>query len=120
MTFIENIYQKFKETYNAGNWSEYEIAGGKVALSPSLTEAIVYTDGRYPTILEGYQVNDTITETEKTLWGIAVIELADPFEVVTVKEGDSYSFKPGRPYSISGKCVSYITMDKPWDSKQKH
>lgn len=119
MTPIEQAYEHFKAQLGAGAWPEHVVPGGKVVASPDGMRCLVWTDGRYPSWEEGYHVNDAITETEEILWGAAVIELAGPFELSSVKAGERVALMPGRPYSVGGKCVSLITMDKPWDSAQK-
>lgn len=120
MTLTEQQYALAKETYNTKDWNEYETPGGMVVVNPNGLEAIVMTDGRYPTIEEGYQINDYISETETVLWGTAVIELPDSGEIVVTTVGESFTFIPGKKFSISGKCVCKVVMDQKWDSSQKH
>lgn len=117
---IEQTYEHYKAEFGCGAWPEYEVPGGKVVVSPDGLRCLVFTDGRYPAFEEGYHVNDSITETEQILWGAAVVELAAPFELIAVGAGARISLLPGRPYSVSGKCVSMISMDRTWDSAQKH
>ncbi len=120
MRTIEKKYEEIKKEYAAETWNEYDLPGGKVAVNPNGLEALVMTDGRYPTYDEGYQINDYISETEKILWGAAVIELPDTLEIIVTKEGESYTFLPKVRFSITGKCVCHVSMDQVWDSSQKH
>jgi hypothetical protein len=119
MTPIEVAYAAMKQKHGAHTWPEFEVPGGKVAVHPDATLAIVYTDGRYPASSEGYHLNERITETEEVLWGAAVVEWLQPPELRVMRAGDVLAFAPGRPYSVSGKCVSLIRMDPPWDASQK-
>jgi hypothetical protein len=120
MNLIETIYAAIKAEHGATEWPEYALPGGKVVVSPCAQQAFVFTDGRYPTLDDGFHLNDRIAETEDVLWGGAVFEFTDPPEVVVARAGDSVRFPPGRPYSVSGKCVSRVRMDQPWDTTQKH
>lgn len=120
MRLIEQKYQEYKEQYGAQEWAEYGLPGGKVALNPNGLEAIVLSDGRYPSYEEGYQINDYITETETVLWGAGVIELPDEGKIIIAQANDSYSFAPKQRFSITGKCVCHVVMDQRWDSAQKH
>ncbi|MBB3118014.1 hypothetical protein [Pseudoduganella violacea] len=119
MIQIEQIYEAYKAQLGAQAWPEYTVPGGKSAVSPDGLRCLVLTDGRYPAAAEGYHVNDTITETEEVLWGAAVVELVEPFELFTLQAGERAVLAPGRPYSVSGKCCSLIHMDRRWDSQQK-
>jgi hypothetical protein len=119
MNTIETVYEQTKRQFGAEHWPEFEIPGGKVALSPQSRHAVVFTDGRYPALADGFHLNALITESEQIVWGGAVVEFEQPHELVVVKAGDVIGMPPGRPYSLSGKCVSFITMDRPWDSGQK-
>jgi hypothetical protein len=119
MKQIEQQYQHYKASLDAGSWPEYDVPGGKVVVSPDGLRCLVYTDGRYPLFEDGFHVNDSITETEEILWGAAVVELAEPFELLSLAQGERLALQPGRPYSVSGKCVSLISMDRSWDGAQK-
>jgi hypothetical protein len=119
MNLIETFYAAAKAKLGADRWPEYSLPGGKVAVSPCSQQAIVFTDGRYPTLADGFHLNDHIAETEEVLWGGAVVEFTDPPELIVIRAGDTIRFPPGRPYSVSGKCVSRVCMDKPWDTTQK-
>lgn len=119
MTPLELAYANAKRWHGAQDWPEFDVPGGKVVVSPDSTLAIVYTDGRYPTQSEGYHLNERVTETEEVLWGAAVVELLEPQELQVMQAGDVVALAPGRPYSVSGKCVSLIRMDPPWDASQK-
>lgn len=119
MTSLELAYAHAKTCHGAQHWPEFDVPGGKVAVSPDATLAIVYTDGRYPTQSEGYHLNEHVTETEEVLWGAAVVELLGPQELRVMQAGEVIALAPGRPYSVSGKCVSLIRMDPPWEPSQK-
>lgn len=89
------------------------------AVNDGASLAIVCTDGRYPAERDGYHLNEYITETEEVLWGAAVVEFLQPREIKVVQVGDLIALRPGRPYSISGKCVSLIHMHPSWVATQK-
>ena len=119
MTPLEIAYADAKRARGAQEWPEFDVPGGKVVVSPDATLAIVYTDGRYPARDEGFHLNERITETEEVLWGAAVVEYLHPQALQVMQVGDVVRLLPGRPYSVSGKCVSLIHMDPPWDARQK-
>ena len=119
MNPIIEKYQEYKKQFHAETWNEYPLPGGMVCVNSEQTEALVYMDGRYPTIEDGYQVNDFITETEEVLWGAMIVEFLDPKELIIVNAGEKISCNPKRPISMSGKCVCRVTFDQVWDGKQK-
>jgi hypothetical protein len=119
MTTVASAYQALKRRHGALAWPEFEVPGGKAAVSPDATLAIVCTDGRYPAPSQGFHLNERITETEQLLWGSALVEFLQPPEQRSVRAGDVVQLLPGRPYALSGRCVSLVHMDPPWDASQK-
>lgn len=117
---LEEAYLAVLRDHDAGTWPEHELPGGKVRVSPDGMKAIVLQDGRYPNVSEGYQINDFITETAMNLFGVMAVEFPATGEIRNVLVGDSASFGPNLPFSISGKCICLITMSEPWQSSQKH
>ena len=120
MNEVEKQYEAAKQQFAGADWNEYETPGGKVTVNPDGLEAIVMTDGRYPTVEDGYQINDYISETETVLWGAAVIEFPDSEELIITTIGQSCTFIPKKRFSIAGKCVCKVVMDQKWESSQKH
>ncbi len=116
MNLFETQWNHFLQQYQATGWPVYEVAGGKCALSPDKTQAIVWCDGRYPKQEDGYSINEFCTETTKTLWGACVLEIDD--KLIVLPEGKSYAIMPHKKYSITGKCISHVTITPPWDSSQ--
>ena len=116
MTIIKKAFAKFLQEYNLSNEKVYPNAGGEVVLNGAGTVAVVWTDGRYPEISDGYSINQICTETITVLFGYVIVEIRD--ELIVLELGDKLAITPHTPYSISGKAVCLVDISPKWNSEQ--
>jgi hypothetical protein len=116
MTTIKKNFNKFLKEYNLGEADIYPTAGGEVSLNSVGTLAVVWTDGRYPEIKDGYSINAVCTETITVLYGYVIVDIRDEF--VVLEKGDRLAITPETPYSMCGKSVCLVEISPKWDSDQ--
>ncbi len=116
MSTIKKNFIKLLREYNLTDAIVYPTAGGEVCLNLEGTLAIVWTDGRYPEIKDGYSVNKICTETITVLHGYVVVDIRD--ELMVLEKGDRLAITPETLYSLSGKAVCLVEISPKWDSEQ--
>jgi mannose-6-phosphate isomerase-like protein (cupin superfamily) len=116
-TTLRTLFQEFIAEKGYEEDSIRPIPGGEVVVNNDVTEAVVWIDGRFPTLEEGYQVNEYITETITVHHGSIIIHTDG--EKFTLGEGETFAILPNTPYAITGQAVCVDNINPPWDSTQK-